>query len=740
MKKLLIALSTLFIVACSDGDIGGYTESIIKGARAPESNASLEQQPSLLKKSSSPLDEDLSGLDEEELREKLMNSYPWPKPEGVAEPSSSSESGGSSSTSITIENTFDLPHNPYDGRIITFDWKKIAPSFEDMSDDISKHKYGFDQDPTGRDPIVYISTLIGEDVKITPYLTKVTFDTYYLLKEGEPIANLNTSGIVHQSINIKSSSSSAVNSSSSALQNNQQATLGSDKAKYTLYGCLDKPQRRQPTCYNLQKQIEVIPYSKVTKHIIYVESNGDNPKLQPKGCDNELTKECEEECKKGFSEICVKRFFNDVFRQAVMDVEITPEPIEDYDINGYINIWLTNTKRTIIDSYTKIENKARLKLEASDAVKKETSGDKFIANKTDDPHWHVVFAINNTRKIWELGQCKSPTYDLSSCNKFDPEEDPKDTEYYLGKRIKTGSKREDVALAVDEHGEIIKELVTIEVNQTKDKDMNGKDIYNPHYYIIKDNKKYAYAEDDVLFTENGYPIVPAIESIDGNMNAYNSPFNQKFDDYMPYGSIIFSPKRPGLSSYYLLMHEIGHTFGLTDVSLTDFFGYWQTDKTSANSFFNNKGEKGQRRYANYFASSETNLMAWQAPSGKKLRYRPTQIACTLGGTYYKVLKSNGKFDKTAGTFGILEARIPDGFEPNQWDCLRKGCLDSKNYSIQSRKDYFENPNDINSKGACIDNDGPTKQNDKNHFVTSDEFKQREQELYYSQILNLNKSN
>ena len=233
MKKLLIILSAVFVAACSDGEIGGYTESIIKGASAPESNASLEQQPSLLKKSSSPLDEDLSGLDEEELREKLMNSYPWPKPEGVAAPSSSSGSGESSGSSQNIlEGSLPMPHNPNTGIIEPFNWQKLAPSFEDSRN----YRYGFDQDPTGKDPVVYISTKVNVGITITPFLSNIAYSKYYLLKEDEPLEKINTSGRNFYAIYVTPSSSSSISPASSSssfesINGPQSLVLSPDKAK-----------------------------------------------------------------------------------------------------------------------------------------------------------------------------------------------------------------------------------------------------------------------------------------------------------------------------------------------------------------------------------------------------------------------------------------------------------------------------------------------------------------------------
>ena len=153
MKALLTILSIFFITACSDVDMGGYTESILKQAGSSnisESQGNDNQQ--ILRKQASPLDDDLSGLDEDELREKLMSSHPrsLALAKNDADPESSCSTSDESSSSENTSPDLPLPHNPATGGIKPFFWKNVAPSFDESSD----HEYGFDQDPTGKDPIV----------------------------------------------------------------------------------------------------------------------------------------------------------------------------------------------------------------------------------------------------------------------------------------------------------------------------------------------------------------------------------------------------------------------------------------------------------------------------------------------------------------------------------------------------------------------------------------------------------
>ena len=735
MKKLLIALSTLFIVACSDGDIGGYTESIIKGASAPESNASLEQQPSLLKKSSSPMDEDLSGLDEEELREKLMNSYPWPKPEGVAEPE-------------FIDGTLPLPHNPYDGEIKDFQWKNENPSFSEPE---NGYLYGFDRDPTDLSPIVYVSTKEGENVSYAFNGSSSTFDYYYLLGNNEN----------HNEIERQIS--------------NGEYSLPSDAETYSLYGCLNKPQRRQPTCYKTAKKIQIIPYPEIVKNIAYIQLNGDesdeieefdveseescNGKESDKckKCSESDYKQCSDKNDKDnfgfFTRCCVKKYFDNIYRQAVVSSNIVKEKASDYNIHGILEINMTYP--------TKATKKTGEILKTATNKRDQSNG--------DDRHWHTVFAINNLRKIWDLQKCGMKR--LKNCEEYGflPEKEPEGTKYFL---FNGDIENIDKNLA---------EEVDVRIEEKKTTDKSGNEYYYTQYYLLKKGttKKYEIKKGDILFTDNGYSIYPKASGIP-NSSGYTGGASQplyglngilRYENYLPFGSVIMAPRQSGLQSYYLLMHELGHSFGLSDAAKT--FNYWHTDKDEnenigKNFHYKNKQENWDsdfRRFTNYYASSETNVMSWQGPWGKKFRYRPTQIVCTGGKTYHEpkkdengnivdknkniiikkgysidekgnIIDENGEIivndkgniankknliidgngvlvdengsividpmakNKVAfgNPIGTIEHRIPDGFDNNQWECIRN-CY-SKDHINDARLDYWE------GKKYCVETSEP----------------------------------
>ena len=111
------------------------------------------------------------------------------------------------------------------------------------------------------------------------------------------------------------------------------------------------------------------------------------------------------------------------------------------------------------------------------------------------------------------------------------------------------------------------------------------------------------------------------------------------------GSIVWIPRGASLMNYYVMMHELGHSFGLVDVAKED-------------------------EFASNFPSAETNLMSWRAPNGRSLRYRNQQVVYTGG--------------YVADNNDHVEWPIENVFQ-NQWSCLRGEC---------SSYEYWENSNPV----------------------------------------------
>ena len=116
MKIIFIALSIIFFSACSNVEVSGYTESIVKNAKNSVSSSSSEKESKSEETKISALEEDLSSLDDESLREKLLNYYPWPKPKADPTPEPKAEPKYSETT--------DLKYSTPDGYVEIYSWKE----------------------------------------------------------------------------------------------------------------------------------------------------------------------------------------------------------------------------------------------------------------------------------------------------------------------------------------------------------------------------------------------------------------------------------------------------------------------------------------------------------------------------------------------------------------------------------------------------------------------------------------
>ena len=784
MKKKLIFLFAVIIAACSDSDMSGYTDSIIKGTSSTNLENTFLQKTSDTKESNSSLEEELLGLDDEELREKLIKTYPWPNVQRVqgvnntseAGSSSSSENPGSSSSEIHYSEALPIPLNPHSGKIEPFDIKSFITKEHVVYITKGKdHLYGFDgldkecllsknipnhcrlkiAGETSKDdnPVIYISVKQWETAYFTPHKFKnqkearIIHEKKYVEEDGElKLVE------VHPGKNL-SKVAEETNDKDKQLVDEEQYPIDvksyGDAGLYGIYVPKDAKAAINEKQLNAKNDdsrwkrilfIQVIPYEEITKHITLVAFNGDKgDKLDPDSdtCDDGFSDD-------GITKACLTKNFNEVYSQAVMNVDVTQEPAKDYGITDMIEVWMNDTYQTSTKGYQIMHNIAKNKVK--NKIKKYT-----LKDPDPDPHWHIVFAINKVRKIWELDKCiKQTPNDLNLCTytrNISPTKEKNKNgnaiKYFLGK--KKGKSGDNNRLETDKNGKIKGTEVEIRLTQEK---INNQYYY--HMYLFKkgQNNPYNFQDKDVLFTEEGFPIVPAINTVRDNLVAFHEGFDKSFDidkhdDYLSYGGIAYVPGIAGKkSTYYTLLHELGHSFGLTDVSSTNIYQKTETDESSENKYHSieKQGDKyidnvGKAKFTNYYATSETNLMTWQVPMGAKLQYRETQIVCTGGSTYYKKLNNNGEFDKNAGKHGQLEKKIQNAFEPNQWECIRENCHDpkySKKYSTQERKNYFKEKNE---NGPCKENTKPEEEGKNLYISKKKDYNLKKLEYEKNRLLN-----
>lgn len=676
MKKSFIILFSIFIIACADGEIGGYTETIIRNANLVEPDTTTKEEPIALAKAE-PIEADLSILDEDELREKLMNTFPKPK--------ALLKSGD-----ITQSNTFELPHNPQTDQIITnISWKEIIPIFEEAPD---YHKYGFDRDPYDTSKVVYISVkepensnqltedieLIDYSVYFKPNFSCMAYEKYKILHE-----QYQDNPAVVASKGVELSSDKIEHIKYSSLLGNYYLNPNPNKSiTYTLFGCYKNCDGKNQKWRDAKKQITIIPYKEKIKNIIYaqIDGNPDNP-WNPNNTD----------CKKGFSKECVTNYFNQVYNQAVVypniEEAIKKQPADIY--NGYQEKELPVINELIdVDMTTPEKNESTylvLYAIAIDYIRKY--------REKNNGYWRFVYAINKEKKTWHLDKCINSLGDLHTCKGFHPEQEHPSTTYFIE------SPNEECAT---KNGGIGTEKVKVYI-RAKDELEDGKKVRRYYAFRADNNKKAEYARCDILYTDDGYPVIPNTKGIKDGLQALNlplkgdikfdktyylfdykiKPFSIKFDqykDYLSYESFIMVPRSRSNSSLYVLMHELGHSFGLTDVSRTALF---QRDDIKDGKF-----------YTNTYASSETNLMSWHTPAGKKLRYRENPIACTGGIGYYD--KDDTYLDATELRVDYIEedGKKTKAKGEKQWDCIRDCYVD--NFEYTERINYF------NYTGVCAD--------------------------------------
>lgn len=721
MTNKLLILSTIFFIACSSNDINGYTDSIIKGLN--ETSDSPKKSNSLHKE---------------------------------GDPTSQSTSDNISSSSS--ETLYSLAHNPYTGEIKVFKWEFSTPDIKGSK----KNPYGFDKDPNPNtedpfyDPLIYVSLEIPEnssatEIKYDPSAEDIPiielyepsgsiYTDFYLLhqkyakdiidEKGKPIkykrdekgntihdekgnpieddkyveklAEKTTQhGIkftektekeiitdITRNEKIKYSIYSKLedaNNNTYALgyskenngkkeyiiypplsQNNQQLKKYIlEEGIYNLIGKRKLKNSKKNSEFNsLERRVKIIHYTKKTLNFVYVQIDGKKGDgWSPQSDKNSF-----------ITEESVENTFNKIYKQAVLYPKIKNIKPKDFGVDEIITFNLTKPNDDIIDKYKKIFDK---KLTENGAL-----------NNNDSPYWHVIIAINKMRKKWSLERCPD---DLSQCTRFNPENEPDYVNYKI--------------YGCDNVIEENAQDVEIKLSKKREK-INGEIKEKNIYHIIRKGKNGeeidGYRDCDILFTDNGYPVIPGEKGISG-AGAVSYPKAKK--GYMPKGSLIIAPRIAGDVGKNVIMHELGHSFGLADVVKQKDLVY-QAEKT--------------------YATKETNLMGWTSPAGTRIRYRATPIACTGGTKYYnKVLTKNGPILSLKGS---LERKLENAAD-RQWECIRGKCFEKDYFDEHPENKEYWIPSELDK---CKNYD--TDELLKPDFTTTDENKKYKDVLLTPEIL------
>lgn len=479
------------------------------------------------------------------------------------------------------DGSFDIPHNPYSGSIKGYRWDD--PKLGIAFREPDDYPYGFDRSTK--------ADVSPEQDRFVYISTKNGESAFF-----EPV--------------LYSSSSSETAFDSYKLVNDLDGVeypveyghyVYIPKGDYSLLGF------NGIEWVDLDKHIKVLSYAPKTKQIYYVQLDGDGWNT----ADDEFS----------FTKGRVEKAFRDVYGQVIMEPDIIQrdptfynKPDVGLDLSKILQINMISPNQLIL-SY--VNNIARSNLLSQVSGKDVKKIDVDVLTER-----HVVIAVNKAMKYWPLESIYGSSGDLANLknHRFKPEEEPAGTTY----AIQSIGECED-GVGEKGIGVTIRRIVS--------------DDHTVQYYAYHNGKKVSFGPCDYLYTTNGIPVIPYE---DPTTLAVSSRFQK---DGFVLGSIVWVPRGTSESSMYTMMHELGHSFGLTDVSHGD--------------------EKN-------YVTKEKNVMTWQAPSGKKLRYRPQQVVYT------------------GGTPDVKECIIDDVFE-NQWSCLRDECNSYEHWQSENLiRKYWDN--------------------------------------------------
>lgn len=428
-----------------------------------------------------------------------------------------------------------------------------------------------------------------------------------------------------------------------------------DGGLFTLLGKINvrKSKKKTKDTWMDILKIRIIPYEPEIKEFVFVEFDGSDK-------DRKEWDPLEKEPKNSITEKSVLNYFNKVYKQAAAKARITigkDETGKDITIDENTNInEIDMSKKFKINNIDLVEVYMTENFLSPDRNLMVNEAIEYFA-KYGDPknkkskYFHIVFAINKEKKTWKLENCidkETHKIDLTSCNGFNPESEPDYVEYYITEE-NCFDKEESTSTESLEEINVSKKTVKIQ--------KKGK-----HYYAIKDGEAQTFKGCENLHTDNGYPILLGNDAKAGGVSRHwdiqllsevarrkgstkLTNNDVEYKEHLPYGSFIFVKRSTGERGQYTVAHELGHSFGLTDVAVN----HSEKTKTQLSAkeaaLVTRTGKKPPLS-----GTTETNLMTVMDISGPKIRYRDTPIACTMGKQVrlhikFKYVKYNSKLER-----------------------------------------------------------------------------------------------
>jgi hypothetical protein len=564
--------------------------------------------------------------------------------------------------------------HPKKGDVVVFNWQQTLPWYYESSE----HHYGFDKDPLSQvegyaenGKFVYLSVLKGQNANV---ILKVD-------PNARDVIKFNT---VDEKFSVVSTISTGSQLCAAGVC---ETTLSLPVGTYAIYyGDVDK-----------ERYLKVVEYIQRTVPASYFQFDGDTPCIDV-GC---------------YSFEGVKSSFDKVFGQAVlingfkqvdpkdygfeqiMTVDMTDPIKNDFFTDVLLNLYdkfypgykdayhffvdkvegsedANGDKQTLADiyvdewnSYVKCFNANSCTYTSEQIAELKQNYSVYTTNKATYLNANEVlygnryiFALNVTRFMWRLKENNDQTGNIpiSNYSELVPlfyKYNGGPMEMYL-KSLTSAcddgavglSPKKVRVLLVDKNIDENTANITIT-------DMDGKKVsFNPECdYIYTDEM--THVPGTVSVTESGYGSAAQITSSMKNENGVVD------------GGLVWSGKQEGEASQNTLLHEIGHTLGLTDA----FINY--VDGTVP--FFEKIGCYNETydvvpcsnvyteidAYHAGWTTQEANLMNYRIPSGPRLRYRETPVVKT-------------------GTNRRLRDDEENIIYENQWECVQnKECHKKK---------------------------------------------------------------
>jgi hypothetical protein len=563
-----------------------------------------------------------------------------------------------------------------DGEVVDFHWSETIAWYLEPETEGHRHKYGFDMDPyaicskcsdaVARGKDVYMSVKDGEETYVTIRVDKKEQNKFRFV-------NISGGGKIDDSKVLKKGSdicTDAVKSSDRYCAADVKLSAGD----YGIYHYNAETKEYE----DMQRYLHVVGYKEEMKRIDYVEFGDDS---EP-GC-----------MKNGVNGCYVKRKvetrFNEIMAQAVVSAgktgftKYTPDYI---GFDEYFTIDLTEQMNATAYDDNPIVSSLTDLIESSENYgysKEKQKFDEAYANLVDDycvNHSDVcsfseeMVLVNEKMgggKIYRINyavecgseECSNLWTDFA----FALENEKNAKKRFESKHLALAINRMRLLWKVQGRGDdnvvlnnyavfneafdMMETDEKLQVEVIRDGEKNGiktnlvfKHVTEGGGFVAKvgcnlEKSKYYTIVADVL------PFIPDPNYETGE--GYAAQITQQFiNENSPFevtGGIAFATHLYGDASYNTIVHEIGHTLGLTDLYIAP------DDPTYPENY-----KKSDLKAS--FAFNESNIMAYKVPTGKRIRHRPLLISTTGENNLLYYID-----DVNRNKVYVTE---------RQWDCIR----------------------------------------------------------------------